>query len=622
MDSVFHRTGLPLLVLLLFSTHFRLMHAQSVLIPIADRIGMAELILEGQVVATKSFRDPQLGGAIGTRHSVVVTHVFQGKIRTDSIDIVSNGGTIDDITQIWSHSLQMGPGDKGIFLCNPVAGIDLRPAAVPHDHFRVVAGIQGYFSYPIAPELLNELKGLASRPGGAGETAMAIVARIRDRNVVAKPYPRSSQRRKDAIMIHDFTPMVTTAGTRALLTIAGENFGAVKGRILFKNADDGGLSWMSGEPEDIQFWSEDTIRVWVPSMGRLMPDSLRGCAGSGTIMVQTAGATDSVESIDELTIEYAIQNGRSSLAPMSNLALLIDSNGVGGYTFRYDTGFASNTAAVGAFEKALRQWRCATGVNFNVGADTFGVAAGVDDGVHLVRWGKLDAGSAGVTRMTFSARCLPSTDLYYPIVNIDIVFDSTIHWDPTLTWHFDTLTSPGPTEVDFWSTALHELGHAHQLRHVILPGSLMHYADMPGNTTRNFSPSDLDAGFFVMDSSSFFRSAFCPDTMSRVPIADCNDIGMSVEGTTVEISSIALFPNPNMGAKEIFLTFELAAGKHDVRIDVLDPLGKDIEQVFEGKCAGGPHRIFIPQSDKYSGITFVRITVNDKFAFKKMISIR
>jgi hypothetical protein len=84
------------------------------------------------------------------------------------------------------------------------------------------------------------------------------------------------------------------------------------------------------------------------------------------------------------------------------------------------------------------------------------------------------------------------------VSDIDIIFNSNINWqyDPAF---------PSQTQYDFESVALHELGHAHQLGHIIDNNGVMHYAISNGQTKRNLSPfSDIAGGNYVMDKSSRF----------------------------------------------------------------------------------------------------------------------
>jgi hypothetical protein len=59
-------------------------------------------------------------------------------------------------------------------------------------------------------------------------------------------------------------------------------------------------------------------------------------------------------------------------------------------------------------------------------------------------------------------------------------------------------------QIDFESVAVHELGHAQQLNHLILPGAVMHYAVARGQNTRSLNArSDVTGGRQVLRLRSF-----------------------------------------------------------------------------------------------------------------------
>ena len=61
---------------------------------------------------------------------------------------------------------------------------------------------------------------------------------------------------------------------------------------------------------------------------------------------------------------------------------------------------------------------------------------------------------------------------------------------------------PAAGQADFETVALHELGHAHQLSHVIMLGAVMHYAVEGGSTARTLSANDTAAGNFITSRST------------------------------------------------------------------------------------------------------------------------
>ena len=57
------------------------------------------------------------------------------------------------------------------------------------------------------------------------------------------------------------------------------------------------------------------------------------------------------------------------------------------------------------------------------------------------------------------------------------------------TFQFGPALAIALSQIDFESVAVHELGHAQQLSHLILPGAVMHYAVARGQNTRAAQPA-------------------------------------------------------------------------------------------------------------------------------------
>lgn len=295
--------------------------------------------------------------------------------------------------------------------------------------------------------------------------------------------------------ISSFAPNPTRAGTinpSDYLTITGSGFGSAPGTVAFANADDGGASRITPPAtSDYVSWADNQIVVKVPTR-----------AGTGSFVVNSTFTSPSA-----LTVSYALIDIYSSFLnfPVTTRQLphLVNKNGLGGYTFLYNStsGFSSNTAAVTAYERALTTWRGATGVNFRTGGTT--TAINTNDGVNTVLFGTLPAGTLAQTLTNYSGTgstgsCERQNTVWY-INDIDMVF-STVPTSNT-TWQFGP-SLPGLYQYDFESVALHELGHAHNLGHVIAPGQVMHYAISNGQTARTLSANDIAAGKEMMAWSS------------------------------------------------------------------------------------------------------------------------
>ncbi len=284
--------------------------------------------------------------------------------------------------------------------------------------------------------------------------------------------------------IAGFSPGTTNGGTIVpgdFITITGSGFGATPGNVFFRNADNGGSTFItSGVASDYVAWSDVSITVKVAEN-----------AGTGTFMVN--GFT----SATPLTVSYGhtVFNTDFFNFPVITRQRYYfrNMNSLGGYTYQYNTtsGFSGNASARAAFERAMVTWRCNTGMNWRIGANT---AAGYsNDGVNVVLFDPtLPVGTlARATTRFDGGAVIGSCEMENTVLcssELDIQFQNP----PAagFTWEYGPAT-PSFSEYDFESVALHELGHHHGLQHVISPGSVMHYALANGSFNRILSANDI-----------------------------------------------------------------------------------------------------------------------------------
>ncbi len=215
-------------------------------------------------------------------------------------------------------------------------------------------------------------------------------------------------------------------------------------------------------------------------------------------------------------------------------------NSFGGYTYQYNTtsGFSANTPARAAFERALINWRCNTGINWRIGTNT---ATGFgDDGVNIVifdptlpvgilaRATTRFQGSAigGVCDMTNTVLCADEMDIQFQ--------------DPPaagFTWEYGPAT-PSCSEFDFETVALHELGHHHGLQHVINPGAVMHFAIANGSFNRTLSGNDIAGGNARMaysTAATCFNPGVCGSgPMVAIASGSCSTLPINISAFTGE----------------------------------------------------------------------------------------
>ncbi|WP_191963460.1 T9SS type A sorting domain-containing protein [Pseudotamlana haliotis] len=519
-------------------------------IPLEQQVQASELVIEGKVIAKSAFWGAD--DNIYTKNTLEVYKVFKGDA-VKTVDVITPGGTIGFDCQIVTHSLKLKVGDLGVFALrgSEVPGLDETLS------YKAYSGVQGFYKYNLYNDAAHNP--FTSKQGITSSFYKLISSYTKKSYSVVKTFNVAQETSKLnqaksnlAPTGISFVPTSVSAGTRSIITItpasgSSGDFGATKGKVSFRDADTGGEDdqnnavYVDALDSQILNWSTTSITVEVPAE-----------AGTGNIRV-TDASSNTIESTEDLRVTYALLNVNFSVNNGSGNMIyayptrLVNNDGSGGYEFQFETSFNADNVHSGAkadFIAALETWRCETGVNFGVGAVSSVDQVSMTDGVNIVRFdngNELPDGTVGRTSYSFTL-CLNNSDVIndsqvYP-TDIDIVFDNETNW------HFGA-GFPG-FEVDFQGVALHEIGHAHQLAHVINDtDDVMHYSTSAGEQIRDLSDDNKTAGHVVEARSE-----------QSVPVASCFSgksemAGISNSNCTLSIGSheighdaLKLYPNP------------------------------------------------------------------------------
>ncbi len=200
-----------------------------------------------------------------------------------------------------------------------------------------------------------------------------------------------------------------------------------------------------------------------------------------------------------------------------------------------------------------------------------------------------------------------STDTINQIIDFDMFFKSTVNW------HYDTTGSiPCPAgKYDFYTVALHELGHAHQITHVLDENKVMHYSHNTA-TQRRLTNSDVAAGINVVSYSIIADGSPClPPMVQFFPINCTTDINE----IKIENTDILLYPNPNNGSFTVGIKSE--SETHGL-LNITNSLGQNVveEKVL---LKEGSNQYQLQFNNLKSGFYFVSFVLNNSISTKKLI---
>ena len=469
-------------------------------ISLEERISKSEIIVEGEVVSQKSFWNESQTN-IYTSNLIKVYKVFKGTVQEQQIEIITLGGSVGLKKHVSSTALELYNGQQGMFFLMKETDVNKAPFNTKQ-HTRAYASQQGFVKYNLAQATAADVFETYSSVPQLYTTVAAKTGRnyrvVQENTQLqqaleSKSTDTQTQSTLAVPVITSFSPTVTSAGTGTILTINGTNFGNTRGsgKVEFRNADDGGKTFMEPRLKDYISWTNTQIRVRIPSRG-----ANGGTAGTGEIRV-TAADGSAITSATQITIEFAVLNVALTQPNIRTFEpLLQNNNRKGGYTVRYAPSMQNMAAAQEGFRRALNTWTCATNMNWEVGSPTT-IDAAKDDDVNVIRFAPGSSfGQEGVLASTLSYwegyKC--GTDTVFWLNEFDMSINSNINWQ------FGP-GGPSGNQFDYETVILHELGHAHQLGHVILPRAVMHYAVEVRALVRDLSDADIRGGARIMSRS-------------------------------------------------------------------------------------------------------------------------
>ena len=491
-----------------------------------DQVDLSTLIIEGEVLSKKSYFSDR-DNHIYTVYEVQVSRTFKGNIDDKPlVNVISRGGSVGFKREVVTPNIGLNVGDLGVFMLEH-EDKELNDFESIYENYHVYSNLQGFYRY-------DKRKNIVTNPyyrfSGIQTSFYEELEAITNTNLeiidIEFPFERQSKSFENNTII-SFSPLEIRSGIGEAITILGSDFGNEIGTVVFKDADRGGFVSRDAFDSDVISWSDSEIVINVPSF-----------AGTGTIEIFTDDG-NFFESEQVLTVLSAELNAQfeGDFSDINFRAKLFNSDNQGGYTWTYNEDFVNNIDAVESFERAIDSWVCTTGISWLVNENTTNILGTFQDDFNVVSFinsnvdpAQIDPGALAVTT-TYYNGCADGNGVNTYVSEVDITFNSNFDW-----FFGEDTSQLLEDQNDFQGTATHELGHAHNLGHVIAPTNLMHFATAEGieSATR-----DIDIDSEIGASLNFEFSKIIDNCVPRfVTDRACLD------DSKIEIEAIASIENP------------------------------------------------------------------------------
>lgn len=467
---------------------------------IEEQFTKSELVIEGKVIATESFYDKE-AAFIYTKNFIKVYKTFKGTPESETIVLVTLGGTIDDESIMFSGVLQLNTGASGVFFLRQYAGH--RIASENSLIYRPLAEQDSYISY--RPDW-GEAYGYSQIYYNL-ESLYTKLERLRGSSFIELQDATSNEVRNPNMFVSEINPLITNAGAGDTVYIRGEGFGDIPGTIFYSNADNGGYGYTSTFPWHIISWSDSMLVSKVPHK-----------AGTGDLII--LGANSIAFSQHELDVQYAHTNVLSSHAFHQPQLVDEGDDENGGYLFRISDNPENSGVPImeeeGAYEAILRAfntWQDSSAAPLYFSRECpvteLQKPGGLDDDVNIITFDNdawdLDIEVSPYTLAVTISRYIRCSNTDWEVSDIDIILRRDGNPNGiggAITWNFSEM-EPHEGALDFQTVVLHELGHALQLQHVVDPEAVMHYSTTFGEAKRSLGELDDEAGAEYVLNHSF-----------------------------------------------------------------------------------------------------------------------
>lgn len=505
-------------------------------IPLSEQVSSAKAIVEGKVIAKKSYWDTGKKN-IYTVHTIDISKSYKGKSQ-QQLYIVTQGGALGLKVVVTHPNLSLEKDAAGVFIVENFP-LQLEGFNSTAQLFRTIGVSQGFYRYDKSnANVSNPFTSFNSYK--VLDKTLKSLTQQEPKKLKALNYfepKKKPTQTSAAVTINSINPTQIAAGNKSVLTISGSGFGNTMGTVRFKNADDAGATTEDALETQIVSWTDSEIKVEVP-----------GKAGTGDIEVETSGGAKYQTSGLVITHSYItvrtsdnnVNSGKEMeyrphhVGSASNNGNAIGDFDNGSYVFKYHTGFKNNTAAVTSFEDGFDPIVCGAGIDFKISTNTTTVKTPAIDNINSISFDTVQTGVLGQATGYYQGYYVYNStiggyEIYYVAFEIDYVFDENQTWD------FDLDGNTTQSEYDFNAVIRHETGHAAGLRHVIDSQKIMHYSLPTGphiTTTSN-------SMFVPIKDKITYDNGTSPPGGTPTDFSSC-----SLGTNDVKKGDVVIYPNP------------------------------------------------------------------------------
>lgn len=589
-----------LTTLLIYFISSNILSAQSLLkkMTLKKQVDNSSLVVEGKVISKKAYWDNDQK-SIYTINHIKIYKVFKGQA-LKSVEIITPGGSVGlKVLKVYP-SLNLNKGDIGIFYL-----VDNKTQnTTGMKQYKPYGSIQGFYKYNLRQDFainpFNKKSGISTFfYYDIMNITKLRYTEIRRFNQQIKTSQNKTTRSPSSI---NFSPTISSAGTKSILTITGTDFGTTKGQVGFSSADDGGNTFINALETQVLTWTDTQIKVEIPSR-----------AGTGKIQISNHSNNSIGLSNEDLNIMYSEFNIESDDVPTKDSGIIyayqaqhINANNSGGYIWQMQTDFYNDIefpGAKAAFERAMETWRCNSEINWIISESPslLDEKISTQDGINIIRFdngSELDEGVLGVCYSWYSGCITNGPNAEWFVDELDIVFDDNTNW------YFGT-GLPGVNQYDFETATLHELGHGHQLGHVINTNEdVMHFSTFSGEHQRRLNSNNIEAATTIQKRNT--NSSVCSE------LAMLNYQCVSTGNNEDLESSISVFPVPT---KQQFYIKNESVQKLD-KVIIFDIRSR---LIAEYDVTNNLNIISINLIGISKGVYFINIYSGNKIVTKKLL---